>query len=139
MGKPFFVKEFQSTTAAVAETLSEALETLAEHDWISEDRTFCIRLCLEEALVNAVIHGNKNCPECKVLLEISQDGDSCLIRIQDEGEGFDPEAIKMAECTQAGGRGVCLIKEFMDEVSYNAAKNSLDMRFNRSTFSEACA
>ena len=139
MGKPFFIRELQSTTAAVADALSEALEALAKHEWISEDNTFCIRLCLEEALVNAVIHGNKCRPDSLVLLEIFDEGERCLIRIQDEGEGFNPEEVKMADCNQLGGRGVCLIKEFMDEVQYNEAKNSLDMKFNRSTFSEACA
>lgn len=139
MAKRFFVKEFPSTTPAVAEALTEALSSLTAAGWISAEKTFSIRLCLEEALVNAVMHGNQNCPECLVRVEMFDEGEQCRITVQDEGEGFDVETLEMPDCTQLGGRGVCLIKEFMDDVRFNGSNNSLEMVFHRSTFSEACA
>ena len=135
---PFFHKKFASTTSAVAEALREALEALTEKGWCDRDRTFSIRLCLEEALVNAVVHGNRNEPNRQVTVRIFDEGEGCRICVQDEGSGFDPETIEMADCTELGGRGVCLIKEYMEDVSFNCANQCLEMVFKRDTFSEDC-
>lgn len=139
MSRLFYEKEFPSTTTAVAETLAEVLDVLATRNWINPDHTFGIRLCLEEALVNAVVHGNDNQPTRSVCVRMFEQGDSCTICVHDEGDGFDVDRIKMADCSQMGGRGVCLIKEFMEEVRFNVEANCLEMVFDRTTFSEACA
>lgn len=133
-----YQKEFPSTTAAVAETLTEALDALTNRGWCKSDSTFSIRLCLEEALVNAVVHGNQNEPARTVRIHICEDGERCRICVHDEGEGFDPETVKMADCSELGGRGVCLIKEFMDHVHFDGPNKCLEMVFNRKTFCEAC-
>lgn len=138
MCRPFFHKEFASTTAAVAEALGEALEALAEEGWCERDSAFCIRLCLEEALVNAVVHGNRNEPKRRVIVRIFDEGEGCRICVQDEGSGFDPETIQMADCTELGGRGVCLIKEYMEDVSFDGVNKCLEMVFKRDTFSGEC-
>ena len=54
--------------------------------------------------------------------------------MRDEGEGFDPNSISMPPCDQLGGRGVCLIKHYMDEVTFDHAQQCLDMVFSRGTF-----
>ena len=135
---PFFHKEFASTTSAVAETLGEALESMARQGWCEPDRMFCIRLCLEEALVNAVVHGNRNEPSRQVTIRIYDEGESCRICVQDEGNGFDPEAMEMPDCDELGGRGVCLIKEYMEDVTFDYVNKCLEMVFKRGTFSERC-
>ena len=139
MTEPFFHRQFPSTTAAVAKALTEAMEALEDCSWCNPDNTFPIRLCLEEALVNAVVHGNQNEPSRCVTLRIFNEGDSCRICVHDEGAGFDPESIEMADCTQLGGRGVCLIKEYMEDVSFNGVTRCLEMVFDRDTFSRGCA
>lgn len=139
MSKLFYSKEFASTSEGIAETLGEAIEALTRHKWCGPDHTFCVRLCLEEALVNAVVHGNKNQSHLSVRIEIFDLGNQCKICVHDEGEGFDLDAIEMADCSQLGGRGVCLIKEYMDEVQFDTTRNCLEMVFQRTTFSEICA
>ena len=135
-----YTKEFSSTTEAIAETLSEALEVLAEKNWCNAEHTFNIRLCLEEALVNAVVHGNQNRPEYKVTINIIEENDdTCTIYVKDQGSGFNPESVEMSECSQLGGRGVCLIKAFMEHVQFNPKENCLEMTFNRDTFCKCCA
>lgn len=134
-----YSKEFNSTTEAIAETLAEALEVLADKNWCNAEHTFNIRLCLEEALVNAVVHGNQNRPESKVSINIEEQGDTCTIYVKDQGDGFRPEKIEMSDCSQMGGRGVCLIKAFMEEVQFNPSENCLEMSFNRETFCKCCA
>jgi serine/threonine-protein kinase RsbW len=135
MAKVLFEREFPSTTMALAETLTHALEALVEHGWCSLEDSFCIRLCIEEALVNAVVHGNKNQPDQNVHIEIRGDGEVCTIRVRDEGDGFDPTNVQMPDCNQLGGRGVCLIKHYMDKVFFNGEEGCLQMEFRRGAFS----
>ena len=137
--KTVFAKELQSTTEAVAKTLSEALDVLTEHNWCNEEHTFNIRLCLEEALVNAVVHGNQNRPECVVSIDICEHGDVCTISVRDQGKGFDPNSVLMPDCSELGGRGICLIKAFMEDVHFNGEEHCLEMSFNRDTFCKCCA
>lgn len=134
MSRLLFEHEFNGTMDALATALSGALDALNRHNWCHEDASFCIRLCIEEALVNAMVHGNKNEPTRAIHLHIFDEGDSCRICVRDEGEGFDPHAITMPGCDQLGGRGVCLIKEFMEEVKFNCDERCLEMVFSRDTF-----
>jgi serine/threonine-protein kinase RsbW len=134
-----FAKKFNSTTDAIASTLTEALDVLAEHNWCNAEHTFNIRLCLEEAFVNAVVHGNQNRPDAIVSVDINENGNVCTISVRDQGEGFDPDCVTMSDCGEMGGRGVCLIKAFMDEVVFNPESNCLEMSFNRDTFCKCCA
>ncbi len=134
-----FHKQFKSTTEAIGETLNEALEVLMKHNWCSEQEdTFCLRLCLEEALVNAVVHGNKNEAHKPIRLEVIENGDVCHIRISDEGSGFDPAHVHMADCETLGGRGVCLIKHYMDDLRFDTVGQYLEMTFRRGSFSCGC-
>ena len=139
MSKPFYEREFPSTVAEAADALADALKVLAQHGWINPSRDFSPRLCLEEALVNAVVHGNANEPSRRVRVKFFAEGDTCRVCVYDEGKGFDVDQVKMADCSQFGGRGVCLIREFMEDVRFNAKDRCLEMVFNRNTFSEACA
>ena len=134
MSKPIYERKFASTTTAIADTLTDVLEFLAQQRWINPQNDFCIRLCLEEALVNAVVHGNENESSRSVLVRIFADGDTCRVCVHDEGKGFDVGSVEMADCTQLGGRGVCLIKEFMEDVRFNAQAKCLEMTFTRNTF-----
>mgnify|MGYP001309817374 FL=1 len=134
-----YSKELASTTEAIGQTLTEALDVLAQHRWCQSDNTFNIRLCLEEALVNAMEHGNQGQNDSTVKICIDQEDDTCVIRITDEGHGFNPEETKMSDCEELGGRGVCLIKAFMEEVRFDCYAGTLEMVFNRDTFSKVCS
>jgi len=139
MTKPFYEREFPSTVAEASDALADALKVLAAHGWINATNDFSPRLCLEEALVNAVVHGNANEPSRRVRVQFFQDGETCIVRVFDEGKGFDVDKVQMADCATLGGRGVCLIREFMEDVRFNTKDKCLEMVFNRNTFSEACA
>ena len=135
MTRVLYTSEFPSTAEAIGQALREALQVLVLHNWCTEDKSFFMRLCLEEALVNAVRHGNKNTPTLKVRVDICEQGDEhCHIYVQDEGEGFDPHAVSMPDCSQMGGRGICLIKHFMKDVQFNIVDKCLEMVFSRDTF-----
>jgi serine/threonine-protein kinase RsbW len=87
-----------------------------------ESLIFDIRVAMEEALRNAMIHGNKMDPGKKVKFEARVSGENIMITIEDEGKGFEP--VKVPDPTdednilKTSGRGVYLIKHLMDEVKY---------------------
>jgi len=78
--EPFFAREFPSTLDAMRETIASALDALEEGNWIEPDQHNYARLCLEEALVNAIIHGNKADRKRKVCVEMVDEGESCPVQ-----------------------------------------------------------
>ena len=86
-----------------------------------------MQLALEEGLANAIKHGNKLDDSKKVTVECYLDGDIVRVVIQDEGEGFDltdvPDPTLPENLDKPSGRGVMLMKAFMDDVLYNECGN----------------
>ncbi|MCC6154497.1 MAG: ATP-binding protein [Candidatus Hydrogenedentes bacterium] len=131
MTKPFFVEQFGSRIDAVGPVLHAALRSLIEHGWIEPEQKFYAQLCLEEALVNAVDHGNECDPSKTVRIEMSEDGDICIIRVYDEGRGFSPGDVHLPQLEQVNGRGICLIRYCMEKVTYDKDCKCLEMRMRR--------
>lgn len=88
-------------------------------------------IALDEAFVNAVKHGNRNDPSKLVRIAADLSTREARFQIEDEGEGFDPNAIPdpldPANLFKTSGRGVLLIYNIMDEVFYNERGNRLTM------------
>ncbi len=89
---------------------------------ISENDIFQIRSCLQEALVNAIKHGNNLKEDLSVTLRILAHPDSVEIEIEDQGSGFDLNSVedptRNENLCKLSGRGVFLIKEQMDKVEF---------------------
>lgn len=115
----------------MAATLDRAVDALLEGGWIPDSEVPCIRLCLEEALVNAVRHGNNSDANRTVQLTMTAHGERCVIQVSDEGGGFCVDGVSMPECDQLGGRGICLIRHYMESVRFDAAAHCLEMSFRR--------
>ena len=131
MNEPFFSREIPSQLGAVGGLLDETAAALVEHCFLAASQTCRLRLCLEEALVNAVQHGNRGKQDLNVRLQLHDMGNRCLIRIYDMGCGFDPHSVQMSEPGRAGGRGVCLIRHFMDSVAFNESEKCLELWLHR--------
>lgn len=116
-------------------SIHSALGALREHGWIDETTRNSAHLCLEEALVNAIQHGNESDISRSVRLEMWEDGDRCRILVFDEGPGFHTTDVPKPTIEQARGRGLCLIKHFMDHVEFHCAKHCLEMVFGRKSLS----
>ncbi|MBI1372769.1 MAG: ATP-binding protein [Phycisphaera sp.] len=97
----------------------------------SDTDQFAIKLALEEALANAIKHGNESDEGKHVTLEFHVDERKLTITICDEGTGFDPQRVPDPTLDEniekPYGRGVWLIKTYMNEVSYNDQGNCLTM------------
>lgn len=103
---------------AVQERIVSLLEQL---DYPMRD-VFSVRLALEEALVNAIKHGNGMDPEKKVKIACRITTDRVWVRIEDEGPGFDldalPDPTLEENLDKPSGRGILLMREFMTRVEY---------------------
>jgi len=88
---------------------------------------FGMKLALEEALVNAIKHGNGMDPDKRVRVKCQIDVVKVRVEIEDEGEGFRPEDVpdptEEANLEKPCGRGIMLMKEFLDVVEYNSRGN----------------
>jgi len=96
-----------------------------------EHRLFEIKLCVEEALRNAMVHGNGSDASKSVKVSYSIDNDTVIIEVEDEGVGFDheklPDPTKEENIMKTSGRGVYLIKKIMDTVEFNDSGNRIKM------------
>ena len=106
------------------------LDELARHDY-GEDTIFAIRLALEESLNNAVKHGNRLDPSKTIEIDFQINARQTSITVKDQGNGFapcdipDPTADENLE--KPNGRGVMLMRAYMDEVSFNDRGNEVYM------------
>ena len=92
---------------------------------------FGVRLALEEALVNAIKHGNRMDPDKSVRIGCQVCDKQVRIEIEDQGSGFDvsdvPDPTEDENLEKPGGRGIMLMRSFMSTVEYNASGNRLVM------------
>jgi len=106
-------------------------------DWtkFSDDDFNRIMLTLNEAVNNAIIHGNKENPEKQVFINSQYDENNSILRIsiEDEGEGFDPNAIpdplKEENLLNEGGRGVYLIEQYADKIKFTNEGTKLTITY----------
>jgi anti-sigma regulatory factor (Ser/Thr protein kinase) len=106
----------------------------------AEGNEYQVELALREALANAIVHGCNNDPnkkvECCVACTESSD---VVIVVRDPGEGFvasavpNPLATENLHCTH--GRGIYLINQLMDEVSFE--RNGAEIRMRKAAAASA--
>ena len=96
---------------------------------------FGVRLALEEAMVNAVKHGNRHDPTKRVRASWHVGPKRVMIEIEDEGDGFDPRAVPdpcaSENLQRSCGRGVFLMRHYMSSVRYNRRGNRVTMCIHR--------
>ncbi len=94
---------------------------IARNMGFGEDEIHKIGMAVRESIVNAVVHGNRYNRRKKVHLAVSSAADHVTVRIGDEGEGFDVNSLRNpvadTNLLQQSGRGIFLIKAFVDEFS----------------------
>ena len=110
--------------------IEKLLEAMTSLGWGGREY-FHVQMAAEEAMVNAVTHGNQLSEDKVIEVEFHVSETQVYLRFKDQGNGFcpedvpDPRASDRLDCTN--GRGVLLIKEMMSKVTYNQCGNEVTM------------
>lgn len=121
-----------STTSRVSLTLSSSLESVdtveqtaedfAARAGFDEDTVPNIAMAVREAAVNAVLHGNAYNPAKRITVSFEANSDALVVRVIDQGPGLDPsnlpDPLAPENILRGSGRGIFLIRAFMDEVHF---------------------
>jgi anti-sigma regulatory factor (Ser/Thr protein kinase) len=147
---------FENDVGLVAALVAHFQEHLLRMGLCDENGKIRVGIALEEALLNSIYHGNLELSSDlrqdggnafehlgrqrrhvapyasrRVHLQVSLTADRASFIIRDEGPGFDvsklPDPTEPENMLKASGRGLLLIRTFMDEVRYNAAGNEITL------------
>jgi len=106
------------------------IDAAVDHGF-DDAQVFAIKLALEEALTNAIKHGNRLDPEKQVTIDYRVNGREVRVQVCDEGGGFAPDAVPDptadANIEKPSGRGVMLIRAYMTDVHFNDTGNCITM------------
>ena len=129
MPEPFYEIEIESDPNNLI-TIEEFVNYFAKDLGLSEEQLSVLLLAVTEATTNAIIHANKCNPAKLVKIHAQIENSKLIIKIKDEGKGFDPT--KLPDPTEPenllkdSGRGVYLMKVYMDDVKYNVTPTGLE-------------
>jgi serine/threonine-protein kinase RsbW len=95
---------------------------------LDEDARHWVGVAVRESVINAIKHGNRNDASKRVFVDFEAAPESApelTIRVRDQGDGFDPEELAdplaPENLLKASGRGIFLIRNFMDQVQLRRA------------------
>ncbi len=115
--------------------VEEAVDLVARHCLAAgvppQAARFKLRVALSEALANAIVYGNRMDPHKQVDVKVFVAAEVVAVHVCDEGEGFDtskiPDPTVPDAVERADGRGLYLIHQLVDEVTFNDRGNSICM------------
>jgi serine/threonine-protein kinase RsbW len=112
----------RSELAEIRPVQSRILEEVTRRHF-GPNSTFAIKLSLEEALINAVKHGNRLDPGKMVRVQATITPEQAEIIVEDEGCGFDrscvPDPTADENLQKLHGRGIMLMEAYMDEIQWS--------------------
>ena len=110
------------STLESVNTAENTAQSMAAKAGFDEDDGHGIAMAVREAAVNAVLHGNAYDPRKKMRISFENTGESLVITIADEGRGLHeselPDPLAPENLLKQSGRGIFLIRSFMDEVRF---------------------
>lgn len=90
---------------------------------VDKDKRTGILLAVAEGSTNAMMHGNKWNKDKKIYVTVKIDSGKLIIKIKDEGTGFNPDAVpdptSPENILKDSGRGLFIMRTYVDEVKYN--------------------
>jgi serine/threonine-protein kinase RsbW len=128
--------EIHSTIEAL-DLVQVVTEHIARRLGLDDDALHWTTMAVRESVINAITHGNANNPAKLVFIDFAAtpetDPADLIVRVRDQGKGFDPSTIDdpltPANVLKASGRGIFLIRQFMDDVSLRRARGGgMEMR-----------
>lgn len=117
-GAPTLERYLDSRLESADAAESLAIEAAREAG-LDEDEQHRFGMAVRESVINAVVHGNRYNARKKVGLRIAVQADRLVVTVDDEGEGFElealPDPVAGENILQQSGRGIFLIRAFVDE------------------------
>jgi serine/threonine-protein kinase RsbW len=117
-------------------TAEETAQQFATKAGFEEDEIMKISMAVREAAVNAVLHGNAYDPQKKITVAFENTGGSLVITVADQGHGIDvnniPDPLKPENLLKTSGRGIFLIRSFMDEVRIRSLEPGTELTMIKS-------
>jgi serine/threonine-protein kinase RsbW len=109
---------------------------------MDEVQAFQIELCVSEAATNSILHAYRGNPECEVSLMVSLENHTMTFECVDKGRPMNPEQMNRVNSGRVaaevesvslseGGRGLQIIRSFMDEVLYSTDNQSNCLRMTK--------
>ncbi|MBI3273288.1 MAG: ATP-binding protein [Planctomycetes bacterium] len=130
-GQVLLATELQTNLAAKPALIAQAVNALVGAGCVPEEARGKAELCFDEALANAMTHGNCLDRKKKVRLTLFADAEWWGAILVDEGAGFDPTALPDPEEEESllgeSGRGIQLMNRYLDDLVYAPKGNELLM------------
>ena len=103
--------------------VEQFLEKVSKQTRLDDGTFHRLFVSATEAVNNAILHGNKSDPAKKVCVQCLVNKDSIMVRVTDEGGGFDPASVPNPldeqNLLKESGRGIFLIKSMTDHVEFH--------------------
>ncbi|RYY37726.1 MAG: ATP-binding protein [Sphingobacteriaceae bacterium] len=113
--------------------LENLVEEIADKYHVGDDVFANMMTCLNEAVTNAIVHGNKLDANKKVIVNAEVESKKIIWTITDEGDGFDythlPDPTAEENLEKLTGRGVFIVKHLADHCIFNSKGNEIELHF----------
>jgi serine/threonine-protein kinase RsbW len=125
MGGPLSIRLEFTSAFEVMDFVQVVSDQVGRDAGLDDDAVHWMGVAIRESVINAIRHGNQGDPSRRVFVDFHRDATELRIRVRDQGEGFDPDAL--SDCLapenllKASGRGIFLIRSFMDDVRLQRA------------------
>ena len=133
--KSLLKKLVLETRPDVIHDIEVAIEEIKEKLSFQDDVHGNVMVAVTEAINNSIYHGNKEDQSKKIYLDFEMKNEyRLLVRVKDEGEGFDPDSLADPTAPEnlenIGGRGVFLMQHLADEIKFTDEGRVVEMCFN---------
>lgn len=134
-----FEEAIPSDNAAAQQLQERIIRALEDFDYSPRD-IFCMRLAMEEAVINAIKHGNRRDRSKKVYIQCRISERRVCLVVEDEGAGFRledvPDPTAEENLDKPSGRGIRLMQSFLTSVEYNEKGNRVTLIKDRQPMGE---
>ncbi len=137
MAEPVLYEKIIPSNTADGLTAQEEIVSLMEQFEYSMRDIFAMRLSLEEAITNAIRHGNKFAPDKVVAISCEINELLMKVVVQDQGDGFEPESVpdptSIEYIERPSGRGLMLMRAYLNRCEYADGGRRLEMERHRNS------
>jgi len=120
------------STLETVDSAEQAANRIATEAGFDDEEVMRISMAVREAAVNAVLHGNAYDPGKKVKVDFVRTSKELVITIRDQGKGLDlnkiPDPLAPENLLKTSGRGIFLIRSFMDEVEISPSQTGTEIK-----------